>query len=97
MRPNNSGSIGRMLKSTASDWISAGRYVLAWSIPALIAMAIKIQILRHGGLRIIGRHLGSMSNGEVSFGEIISLFRADLLIGFILLPMGLLILTKILH
>lgn len=96
MRPNSRSRIGKILESTASDWISAGRYVLAWSIPALIAMVIKIQILRHGGLRIIARHLGSTSN-KVSFGEMISLFQADLLIGFVLLPLGFLILTKILH
>ena len=79
-----------------SDWQSAARSVLPWIIPAVLSLYIKNHLVnnkhgRVGGYSIVAHSLGKIS---LSQWEKFSFFRADLLVAFLLVPLGLLLVNR---
>ncbi|HSZ19766.1 MAG TPA: sulfatase-like hydrolase/transferase [Candidatus Acidoferrum sp.] len=77
-------------------WRSAASSVLPWVIPATLSIYIKADLLKnkramHGGYVIAARSLGRVS---LSYWEKISFFRADFLVAFLLVPLGLLLVSR---
>lgn len=79
-----------------NDWMSAARSVLPWLIPAMLSLYIKNHLLnnkqgRVGGYSIVAHGLGKVS---LSQWEKFSFFRGDLLVAFLLVPLGLLLVNR---
>jgi membrane-anchored protein YejM (alkaline phosphatase superfamily) len=79
-----------------NPWLSAARSVLPWVIPAAFSLYVKADMLKnkramHGGYVIAARSVGKVS---LSYWEKVSFFRADLLGAFLLVPLGLLLVSR---
>ncbi len=87
-------------KGLECPWLSAAYSVLPWVIPAALSLYIKYRMLSgvlHGGFRIVARSLGrtpSASASGLSLWEKFSFFRADLLVAFLVVPLGLVVLFR---
>jgi membrane-anchored protein YejM (alkaline phosphatase superfamily) len=87
-------------KALECPWLSAAYSVLPWIIPAALSLYIKYRMLSgvlHGGFRIVARSLGrtpSASASGLSLWEMFSFFRADLLVAFLVVPLGLVVLCR---
>lgn len=81
-------------------WLSAAFPVLPWAIPAALSLYIKYRMsssVLHGGFRIVARSLGRTTSATapgLTPWEQFSLFRADLLVGFLVVPLGLVVLCR---
>ena len=79
----------------ASRWITAGRYVAAWLVPAILGVLVKLLTLANGrGFRVIARHLGRVEGlgyPGLTFLERFSLFHSEIFYLFFLAPLVLLI------
>jgi membrane-anchored protein YejM (alkaline phosphatase superfamily) len=87
---------GPRVAQPGNPWRSAARSVLPWVIPATLSIYIKADLLKnkramHGGYVIAARSLGRVS---LSYWEKISFFRTDFLIAFLLVPLGLLLVSR---
>ncbi len=76
-------------------WVSAAPCVLIWLPVAAAVLFLKYVIMSTGGLLIAARHFGR-SAPDLSLLEKLSFFRGDALFCFLLMPLGLLILARIL-
>lgn len=84
-------------------WSLSGRFAHAWALgsvfllPGVVMIYLKGFTLRLGsGYLAITRYLGRASAEDLSFMERLSLFREDILMGFILLPLTLILCTALL-
>jgi hypothetical protein len=68
-----------------------GIILLPWLVPAISTLALKYSILMDGGFHESA--LGLKPSGFLDIWEKFSLFRSDLLLGIILIPFGLYLLT----
>lgn len=80
-------------QSKPDSWISAARYVLPWFIPAFFCFLVKLYQMAPGkGFRVVARSLGRIeATGYtgLNFWERLTFFRSELLVEFILIPLGL--------
>ena len=80
----------------ANRWIHAGRYVVAWLVPAILCILVKLLTLANGrGFRVIARYLGRVEGlgfPGLSFFERFSLFHSEILYVFLVAPLVLLVL-----
>lgn len=67
--------------------------LLPWVPPALLAVRLK-QVWLEKGCNFLSVRLGKAACGEITYVETLSFFRNDLLICFILIPCGLLLMTR---
>ncbi len=79
-------------------WVSAARSVLPWVVPALLSLYIKRYMMTGGrGFAVVARYVGR-TEGTASTGltrlEEFSFFRSDLLLGFVLVPLALIVLSR---
>jgi membrane-anchored protein YejM (alkaline phosphatase superfamily) len=77
-------------------WLSAARSVLPWVIPAMLCLYIKFHLLNHehwmhGGYYIVAHSVGRV---RLNPWERFSFYRADLLVAFLLVPLGLLLVSR---
>jgi membrane-anchored protein YejM (alkaline phosphatase superfamily) len=78
-------------------WLSASRSVLPWVIPATLSLRIKyvmLSLVLHGGFAVVARSLGRPEGLGLSLWEKFSFFRADLLVAFLVAPLGLVVLSR---
>jgi glucan phosphoethanolaminetransferase (alkaline phosphatase superfamily) len=83
----------RIGREGRAPWLGAVRSVLLWAIPATLALYTKHYMMNsgiHGGYFILERSLGHGLNAV----ERLSFYRADLLIGFFLVPLGFVVLSR---
>ena len=80
----------------ANRWICGGRYVVAWLVPAILCILVKLLTLANGrGFRVIARYLGRVEGlgfPGLSFFERFSLFHSEILYVFLVAPLVLLVL-----
>jgi len=79
-----------------STWLSAIRAVLPWMIPATLCLYIKMHLMNHeqwmhGGYYIVAKSLGRV---RLTLWDRLSFYRADLLLAFLLIPLGLLLASR---
>lgn len=76
------------------SWVIASRFLLAWMVPAAFSLYLKWSALAGlGGFGEVGRSIAARS---LSLAEWLRLFRADVLVAFLLIPSGLLIVNWLL-
>lgn len=79
-------------------WASAWRFVLPWFVPALFCVLVKLYLMATGkGFRIVARSLGRVEGTGytgLSLWERLTFFRGEILIGFLLVPLVLLLLFR---
>ncbi len=84
--------------SGVDPWLSSVRSILPWVAPAVLSVYIKYVMLKvlglHGGFEIVTRTLGRPDSSGLSFWEELSLFRADLLVAFLVAPLVLVVLSR---
>jgi hypothetical protein len=87
-------------RASEFPWLSVVSSVLPWVIPAALSLYIKYRMLSgvlHGGFRIVARSLGRSPSGSasgLSLWEMFSFFQADLLVAFLVVPLGLVVLCR---
>jgi membrane-anchored protein YejM (alkaline phosphatase superfamily) len=79
-------------------WASAARAALPWAVPAVLSLYIKRYMMTGGrGFAVVARYIGR-TEGTASTGltrwEEFSFFRGDLLLGFVLIPLALILLSR---
>jgi arylsulfatase A-like enzyme len=83
-----------------SRWIAASRYALAWFVPAIFCILAKFLILGNGrGFRVVARFLGRSEgpgNPGLSIAERLTFFRSEILWLYIIVPLLLVLLLRIL-
>ena len=81
-----------------SEWIAAGRYALAWFVPAVFCLLVKFLILGNGrGFRVVARFLGRSEgpgNPGLTLGERLTFFRGEILWLYVVVPILLLLLLR---
>jgi phosphoglycerol transferase MdoB-like AlkP superfamily enzyme len=77
-------------------WVSATPYVLIWLPVAVAVFYLKYVMMATAGFLIASRHFGRSVVADLSPLEKLSFFRSDLLYCFLLVPLALLILARIL-
>ena len=81
--------------AAANRWICSGRYVVAWLVPAILCVLVKLLTLANGrGFRVIARYLGRVEGlgfPGLNFFERFSLFHSEILYVFFLTPLVLLL------
>ncbi|MFY9530664.1 MAG: sulfatase-like hydrolase/transferase [Candidatus Acidiferrales bacterium] len=85
-------------KRLLRPWGSAWRFVLPWFVPALFCVLVKLYLMATGkGFRVVARFLGRVEGTGytgLSFWERLTFFRGEILIGFLLIPLVLLLLFR---
>jgi hypothetical protein len=88
------------LQPRPHSWLCAARFVLPWFVPAVFSVALKISELGHErGFRVVARYLGRVEGtGDtgLSLAERLTFFRSDILFAFLLIPLALWLLFRVL-
>ena len=108
--PQDSRSERRAIKNGCEaepdPWFASARYLLAWVFPALMGIYVKWYILAdQHGFALVARSLGRdalahekhLAAGTLSLVEKLSFFRGEILVGFLVIPVALLILNRYLR
>lgn len=81
-------------------FLAAARFVLPWFVPAIFSLALKFSDLgQDRGFRVVARFIGRVEGtGDtgLSLGERLTFFRSDILFTFLLIPLALWILFRLL-
>src|ERR1700683_4335174 len=88
------------LQPRPHSWLCAARFVIPWFVPAVFSVALKISELGHErGFRVVARYLGRVEGtGDtgLSLAERLTFFRSDILFAFLLIPLALWLLFRVL-
>jgi hypothetical protein len=83
---------GSCLSEESNSWIASARFLLAWLSPALSALYLKWYAMKDlGGFEKVARSMGFQS---LTTAERLSIFRSDVVIGFLCIPLILLIMNR---
>lgn len=87
-------------KPEQHPWLVAARFVLPWFVPAIFSVALKTSELGHDrGFRVVARFIGRVEGtGDtgLSRAERLTFFSSDILFAFLLVPIALWMLFRIL-
>ena len=96
LESNNAGHGAVVLwdRLQGARWISSARLLPAWILPALLGLRLKWYTMTSlAGFARVGRSIGSDS---LTLPEKLSLFRADIVVGFLVIPLALLVINRFL-